>query len=233
MAKDYIPARDKDFNDWFKFLNQYVAQKSGGSSPVWTHIPQAARTALADAYAAWYTAYAATIGPHTPVDTEAKNDAKTAAKTVIRPFVNQYLRYPPVTNEDRTAMSIPNKDTIPTPIPPPEAQAEADITFPGVHLVELANIRPVGSFGLSDVRSDYGVRIYYGFSGPASEKYKFRLAGEPKTGNDLPYSVFTRRKKERFDFDGESGNTVYFCLRYENPRGQAGPFGPMLSAVVP
>jgi hypothetical protein len=147
MAKDYIPARDKDFNDWFKFLNQYVAQKSGGSTPAWTHIPQAARTALADAYAAWYTAYTNTIGPHTPVDTEAKNDAKTAAKAAIRPFVNQYLRYPLVTNEDRTAMSIPNKDIIPTPIPPPEARAEADITFPGVHLVELTNIRPVGSFG--------------------------------------------------------------------------------------
>jgi hypothetical protein len=233
MAKDYIPPRDKDFNDWFKFLNQYVAQKSGGSSPEWTHIPQAAQTALADAYAAWYTAYVNTIGPHTPVDTAAKNNAKTASKAVIRPFVNQYLRYQPVTNEDRTAMSIPNKDTIPTPIPPPEAQAVANITFPGVHLVELTNIRPVGSFGLPDVRSDYGVRIYYGFSGPASKKYKFRLTGEPKTGSDLPYSVFTRRKKERFDFDGESGNTVYFCLRYENPRGQAGPFGPILSAVIP
>jgi hypothetical protein len=60
-------------------------------------------------------------------------------------------------------MSIPNKDTIPTPIPPPEAQADVDITFPGVHLVELANIRPVGSFGFPDARSDYGVRIYHGF----------------------------------------------------------------------
>jgi hypothetical protein len=45
--------------------------------------------------------------------------------------------------------------------------------------------------------------------------------------------AFTRRKRERFDFDGESGNTVYFCLRYENSKGEAGPFGPLLSAVVP
>jgi hypothetical protein len=29
-------------------------------------------------------------------------------------------------------MNIPNKNTIPTPVPPPEA--EADITFPGVYL---------------------------------------------------------------------------------------------------
>jgi hypothetical protein len=59
------------------------------------------------------------------------------------------------------------------------------------------------------------------------------LAAEPKIGGDLPYSVFTRRKKERFDFDGESGNMVYFCLRYENSKDQAGPFGPMLKAVIP
>jgi hypothetical protein len=49
----------------------------------------------------------------TPVDTEAKNDAKEE----IRPFVNQYLRFPPVTDEDRTAMNIPNHDTKPTPVP--------------------------------------------------------------------------------------------------------------------
>jgi hypothetical protein len=28
-------------------------------------------------------------------------------------------------------------------------------------------------------------------------------------------------------------NTVYFCLRYENSKGEAGPFGPVLSAVIP
>ncbi|MDR2758488.1 MAG: hypothetical protein LBB78_03820 [Spirochaetaceae bacterium] len=233
MSHDYIPARDAEFDIFFTNLVEYVDQKTGGNVPEWTHIPPPALTALRDARNAWEAAYIPTTRPHTPVETEAKNDAKQAAKQVLRPFVNQYLRYLPVTNEDRTAMGIRNKDTIPTPIPPPEAQAEADLTFPGVHLVEVANIRAVKGGTAPDLRSDYGVRIYYGFSGSATEKYRFRLAGEPKSGGDLPYSVFTRRKKERFDFDGESGNTVYFCLRYENPRGQTGPFGPMLSAVIP
>jgi hypothetical protein len=67
-------------------------------------------------------------------------------------------------------------------------------------------IRPVGTFGLPDPRSDYGVRIFYGLSGPPSEKFRFRVTEEPKSGRDLPYSIFTRRKKERFDFDGESGS---------------------------
>ena len=167
------------------------------------------------------------------METEAKNNAKKAAKKVIRPFVNQYLRFPPVTNEDRTAMQIPNRDTTPTEVPIPTAQPEADLTFPGIYLVELRKSRTVQGNTPPDSRSDYGVRIYYGLTGLTSDKHKFRLAAEPKTGADLPYSVFTRRKKERFDFDGESGNTVYFCLRYENSKGEAGPYGPMLSAVIP
>ena len=84
-----------------------------------------------------------------------------------------------------------------------------------------------------DPRSDYGVRIYYGLTGEPTEAYRFRVTGTPKIGTDLPKSIFTRRKKERFDFEGESGKTVYFCLQYENPRGDVGPFGPMLSAVIP
>jgi hypothetical protein len=84
-----------------------------------------------------------------------------------------------------------------------------------------------------DDRSDYGVRIFWGITGPVSGTDKFRITEAPKSGNDLPHSQFTRRRKELFDFDGESGNTVYFCLRYENPKGQTGPFGPILKAVIP
>jgi hypothetical protein len=87
-----------------------------------------------------------------------------------------------------------------------------------------------------DARSDYGVRIYYGLSGEPTEARRFRAAPSSKTGRDLPESLFTRRKKERFDFDGESGKTAYFCLQYETPSGGdagKGPFGPILSAVIP
>jgi hypothetical protein len=105
--------------------------------------------------------------------------------------------------------------------------------LPGIHLVELQKIRPASGGTAPDIRSDYGVRIYFGLSGEPTEAHRFRVTGVPKTGKDLPESLFTRRKKERFDFDGESGKTAYFCLCYENPAGKAGSFGPMLSAVVP
>jgi hypothetical protein len=123
-------------------------------------------------------------------------------------------------------------DTIPTPILPPTSQVHADLTFSGIHLVGLQKIRPV-SGSAPDNRSDYGVRIFWGRTGEAPERDKFRVTGVPKTGNDLPKSKFTRRHKELFDFDGERSNTVYFCLRYESPTGGEGPFGPILEVVIP
>ncbi|MDR2136498.1 MAG: hypothetical protein LBO76_07775, partial [Treponema sp.] len=62
------------------------------------------------------------------------------------------------------------------------------------------------------------------------------VTGEPKQGSGLLNSIFSRRKKECFNFEGESGSRVYFCLRYENAKGREegqGPFGPVLSAVIP
>jgi hypothetical protein len=235
MSKSYIPARDADFDRWFSFLYQYVSQKCAGQTPAWTHIPQAALGVLGEQHAAWKTAYGATSGPHTPVETEAKNNAKKAAKAVIRPFVNQYLRYGPVTDEDRKAMGIPNRDKIHTPVPRPDAQPEADVAYPGVHRIELTNIRTVGA-GKDDPRSEYGVRIFWGILGPPSPQDKFRITAPPLTGDDLPHSTFTHRKRYTFNFEGESGNTVYFCLRYENSKGGEegeGPFGPIFSAVIP
>jgi hypothetical protein len=168
----------------------------------------------------------------TPVITEACREAFGALDSKMRFFEKHYFLVPPLTNVDIVDLGLVPYSP-PSPIPRPEAQVEADPAFPGIHLVELRNIRPVGSSGVPDLRSDYGVRIYYGLTGPASERFKFRLTGEPKSGTDLPYSLFTRRRRELFDFDGESGNRVYFCLRYENAKGEAGPFGPIFSVVIP
>jgi hypothetical protein len=114
-----------------------------------------------------------------------------------------FFKLPPLSEGDWAALGFRKKDTHPSTIP------------------------------AEDAGSDYGVRIYYALSGEPDDRFPFRLAEPLKIGKVLPYSVFTRRKKERFDFNGESGSTVYFCLCYENSKGEAGPFGPVLSAVVP
>jgi hypothetical protein len=58
------------------------------------------------------------------------------------------------------------------------------------------------------------------------------VAQAPTPADDLPHSVFTR--KHQFDFPEEDrGKSVYFCLRYENGKGDAGPWGPILQAIIP
>jgi hypothetical protein len=171
----------------------------------------------------------------TPVVTAQCKAVFEVLEEQLRFVKSHYFLKPPLTETDLAALGFGPKRPA-SPIPRPESQPEADLAFPGIHLVELRNIRPVAGGIPPDPRSNYGVRIFYGLSGEPTEAHRFRVTGLPATGKDLPESLFTRRKRELFDFDGESGRTVYFCLQYEIPSGGregTGPFGPILSAVIP
>jgi hypothetical protein len=234
---DYVPTRDAIFDGWFKNLVDYAnARCSPPEAPQWTHIPAEARAELNGAYAAWHAAYEITLRPCTRPERAEKNRVRNVSEKTARNFVNAFLRYhPAVTNYDKGQMGLHIPDTTSTVIPRPEAQPEADVVYPGVHLIELTHIRAVASGG-DDPRSDYGVRIFWGILAPAASHDKFRLTAPPVTGEDLPHSTFTHRKRYLFDFSGDSGNRVYFCLRYENEKGGKegeGPFGPLFSAIIP
>jgi hypothetical protein len=125
-----------------------------------------------------------------------------------------------------------------SPVPLPEGFPEADVSYPGVHTLDL-HPRPVAGQPHPDKRCNYGYRIYWGVLPPggasveAATGEKRELMKAPVSGKELPHSRWTRRQRERFDFDGDSGKTVYFCIRYENSKGEAGEFGPIFQAVIP
>ena len=150
----------------------------------------------------------------------------------MRDCKRRYFLVPPLVDADLVSLALKPQDRIPTTERDPTAQPEADLTFPGVHLVELKNIRPAGGAQPGD-GSDCGVRVYFGLSGEPSTKHKFRLTEPPTSGHDLPYSEWASTKKLLLDLDGESGNTIWICLQYETKRGKPGPFGPVLKAVIP
>jgi hypothetical protein len=113
------------------------------------------------------------------------------------------------------------------------------VVIRGEHLLEL-HMEPATNTTDDPHRSDYGFRIYWGIlTPPGTPPEKLRpgkreIIEVPVSGEDLPHSRFTRRKKELFDFPQEDrGKTVYFCIRYENAKGQPGPWGPIFSAIIP
>jgi hypothetical protein len=133
-------------------------------------------------------------------------------------------------------MGIAPIDTVPTDTPCPTCQPEADVVYPGKHLIEIAKIRRVAGIGEDPPEADFGTRIFWGIMGEPTAADKLRISAPPEKGIDLPRSTFTHRKKYRFDFEGDSGKTVWFGIRYENRKGGKkgeGPFGPLFSAIIP
>ncbi|MFP3089118.1 hypothetical protein LQZ21_02185 [Treponema sp. TIM-1] len=195
---DYIPTRDADFDGWFLNYQNYVVTKTSGTPPAWTHIPAEKVTALAARYDAWHAAYLKTVGPHTRVDTEAKNDERKAAKAVIRPFTAQYLKFDPVTNEDRTAMGVHNKDTIPTPSGVPA-------TVP-----VLEELKPLGNarveIRVHDEKTPESRAIPYGCNGCV---VKYAWGKEPITDRDaLTQSRLITRFPYTLDLPPEASGSV-------------------------
>jgi hypothetical protein len=220
--KDFIPQIDALFDAWLKFLVQYVSKKTSGATPEWTHIPLAVVEMLLDLYAMWYTAYAKTVGPHTSVDTEAKNSAKKTAKNKARPFINQYLRFPPVTDEDRTAMGIPNHDGHPTPIQPPANGPSFSIVQMGPGTLGIVYRNGDKGRKGSKPKGVAGVRIYYGFE-PVAEQ------------GQLPRSEWATRCPHLIRFpESGRGKRVYIALQWEiqKEHGES-PWSEIQSELVP
>ena len=217
--KDYIPRGDLNFLMWTeKFMLYALAnyQRWKVESP---------ENIIGDSYKLFREKMEnASDVNRGKIDVFAKNVAKKALIKACREYIQGFLarnRY--VTSEDRATMGIPIYDTVPTPVLDPTGRATAGIIYKGVGILEL-KIKP--ETVTSDKRAEYGVRIYFGVYAD-SNTY-------PTSGMDLHESKFTRRKKELFIFQpDQSGKKAFFCMRYENSKGKSGPWGPLLSALIP
>jgi len=222
MSKhDYVPRNDNKLLDWAKVLLDYAGMMVNCQR--WGVIPPP--DTLTDAFAGFEKKLKKCKSPsRSLVDVAAKNVVKVKLVKELRNYIQGFLaRNTNVTKEDRVMMSLPVYDTTPTNVAPPTMQAEGTLAFRGIGLVEIRDIRPATE--KPEAKTGYGVRIYYGIKGVASATNRFRISERPRMGDEMPHSVFTRKKRYLFDFTRESGNEVFFCLRYENPKGQTVPWG--------
>jgi hypothetical protein len=180
----------------------------------------------------------------TAVNTAKCNAAFTALTDKMRFIKNHYFLSPPLTDADFISLGLKPHDTKQTEIPPP-------VNHPGVEVVKWAphtlGLRLFTAINMGDNEADYGFRVYYGLVAPnvpASVDGKVsasRLAGDvyalsslPGTQEDLPNSFFTRRKKDTLVLPLEAtGYTWYLSVLFENGKGDKGPWGEMIHALVP
>jgi hypothetical protein len=212
--KDTIPGPDAEFDGWLANLTGYVDAKTTGGT--WTHIPAVKVTDLKQHTADWHAAFVKTLGPHTSVDTEEKNDRRRAAEGFVRPFIQQYLKFDPVTNEDRTAMNLHNKDTTHSNIGKPATRAL------------MTGLKTLGGFRVEirfqDEAAPDSHAIPYGMNG-CLLNYTVE-ADKIADYAPLKDTCLMTRSPFVLDLPPEAEGKFLSCaVRWQNERGGLGPWG--------
>jgi hypothetical protein len=222
-GNSYIPAKDAEFDPWFRNLCEYVTQKTTTGPVPWTHIPPDEVAKLNNAYTVWHTAYEKVLKPHSPVETEGKNDARKAAEEVIRPFKRRYLDDPPVTNEDRVAMGLPIQDPTHTPDKKPETIPEAE--------TDSSVIRQLGIHF-----KDWGAKTRAKPHGVHGAEIRWNIQDQPPVDieQELVHSDFDTASPFTLVFgEADRGKRVYFALRWESVTNLKGGWSEVYSAIIP
>jgi hypothetical protein len=157
----------------------------------------------------------------TPVITEQCKEAFKALDGKMRFFKAHYFLVPPLANADLVNLGLTPRDPHPTPSGNPTAEVTVETYLAGRH--ELG-VRIVYVSGNPNDRANKGCRIWYKTVPPGE------TVTSPKQLNE---SFYTRRKKDvvRFDYE-DSGKTAYIAVQVEND-GKKGPWGPLVSALIP
>ncbi|MDR2417944.1 MAG: hypothetical protein LBD79_02695 [Treponema sp.] len=220
-TQDFIPSRDAEFDGWMANLTGYVDAKV--SAGAWTHIPADKVTALKQRDIDWHTAYGRITGPHTSVDTEAKKDARKTAEAFIRQFVAQYLKFDPVTNEDRKAMNLHNKGKTHTAIGTPATRTL------------ITDLKALGGFQaeirFQDEATPNSRARPYGYNGcllnyavGAEKVTDYAALMQTKLMTHSPFVLSLPPEAE--------AKFLSCAARWQNERGDLGPWGEIQHVVI-
>jgi hypothetical protein len=216
---DYIPAKDADFIEWVENFSGLCAL----NKTAWG-LPDADVTAFQAVVAEYKGIYETATGPNaTKADILNKNEKKAALKERVRDFKRRNIDpNRAVTDPDRERLRLPIRDTKPTPVPPPSTVPEFEFTYPGARRIDL-HFRDFGSEHRAKPKGAAGAMIAY------------EVRDTPPTNqSQLLHSLFTGRTPYHFEFqEEERGKTVYFCLCWQNGKGQRGPWSEIQSAIIP
>ena len=218
MARDYVPQNPAQFNSFVRNLIDYVSEKF----TAWGHIPQDRFDELETAYGAFYSIFGATQGPHSAPQNLARREAQAECTRILRAFVNQFLRFPPVTNVERVEMGIPNHDTTRTDhIAVPEM-----VDF----VIHLSNIRElVINFWIQGANHKAKPTGYEGavIIWHVGEK-------PPADPDDFHGHIMASRTPFTLHFEeSERGKRVYIALCWQNERGFRGAWSEFKDAFIP
>jgi hypothetical protein len=213
MTKDYLRINDELLLNLLTTVYNTCAQKASA----WEILP-AELTRWQAELAAFKAAVILLREPvnQTHVNRLARDTAKNALLVKVRPFIQGRLEQNPVvTPADLASMGLPVHDKTPTPHPAPEE--EPSITAKAINERQV-EVRTEGK-----PQDAYGMKTVYSVGDVP-----------PDDQEDLGHSVFSRRKTHVLTFrEAERGKPLYIAARYENAKGEGGPWSAIIKTIVP
>jgi hypothetical protein len=162
----------------------------------------------------------------TPVAVRAKNDARALLERCTRKAVAEYLANNHLLDDPgRVSLGLPPRKTTRSPAPTPT-------TAPGFSINPLAGRRLEARFHARGKEGERRQAKPFGVHG--AEIAWAILDAPPASHVDLVHSTFGTRSPYIFQFDfPDAGKRLYCCLRWENTRGEKGPWSEIQSAIIP
>jgi hypothetical protein len=221
MSTDYIPRSDGKFNSWQENLISKVNAAAGRLG-----IPEAVITTTYTKKARWDAAYKQAEDPSTRTKAAVveKNEAREDYDAHLRNLNNAYLIHnPAMTDVDREQMNLPIHKTTHTPAPVAE-------THPAFY-IDSSMLRCLIIHFHDQGKKKSKAKP----PGQRGAEIRWMISDTPMVdANELIHSSFDTRTPFTLEFPGhDRGKTVYLCLRWENTRGQKGPWSEIKDAIIP
>ena len=219
-SRNYIPRKDMGFNQWVNVLMNYLA-----SNFMRFNIPEDVYNSVAALRDNWTEKYSIVEMPSlcTKVSIRNKNDIRVKLESELRKMLREFITYSRFVNDaERESMGLPVHKTSRTAIPVPTTVPESHIDT-SMNCRLSFHFRDQGSTCKAKPTGVHGVEIKWDFGDPP-----------PVSPEKLVHSSFGTRTPFMLEFTGEQrGKTIYYCLRWENKRGEKGPWSEIASATIP
>jgi hypothetical protein len=220
---DYIPTTDSGFAAWLLNFSILLIANPGTYG---TTVPVAASVQAQNNNFQAALSLATDPGTRTPATVAAKDAARVSALAVVRPVAVGIAGNPAVTNENKVAVGVTVRNTIPSPIPAPTVAPV--IQFMGAQpLVHTLMVRQPGSTSKAKPAGCIAIEMA-------------RVVGTNAATDPAQLNIVGQFGKVplRQEFDAaDRGKIVTYAARYRTRSGpggvsQAGPWSALVDFIV-
>ncbi|MDR2633319.1 MAG: hypothetical protein LBC51_06810 [Treponema sp.] len=218
MSSKSIPDAEPELIPWAdNFINTVDANKDA-----WD-IPATEVTGIQNALTAFKYLFEQARSPErTSVIVVQKNTAKKDLLDRIRAMMSFRLKNPVITAAQLKELGLNTGERTYSPKPRPTTYPSFQIVQTGARMLAIVYREGTGKKGSKPPEAN-GARIYYGV-----------FDERPPSPGDLPASVFATRCPHTITFrETDRGRRAYIALKWENRKGEDGPWSEIASEIIP